>query len=710
MRYLGTMVEQLLTHHRTCNLCEAMCGLTITHDGKKVHSIKGDKEDTFSQGYICPKAVALQDIYEDPDRLKMPVKKTPDGHVTITWEEAFQTIEDRVKEVIAQHGPDSFGVYQGNPNVHNHGTMLFGPQFVRTLRTKHRYSATSVDQLPHHFAAQFMFGHMSMMPIPDIDRTDFFLILGGNPVISNGSIMTAPGMPRRLKDLRKRGGRLVVIDPRRTETAALADEHHFITPGTDAFLLMSMLHVIVSEDLVRPGSLEGHLKGLDQLRDIVAGYSPAEVAELTGINGETITELARSFASTEHAVIYGRIGVSVQVFGGLCQWLINVLNIVTGHLDSPGGAMFPVPAIDAIASSGPRGTMSRYNRWQSRSGLPEFGSELPASCLAEEIATPGDDQIKVLFTSAGNPVLSTPNGKALDEALTGLEFMFSIDIYINETTRHADIILPPATGLETPHYDISFHQLAVRNTTKYSEALFPKADGAMYDWEIFSVLRDRFLPKGETYDGPKTPAEMLDMGLKYGPYGKSHDLTLQKVKDHPHGIDLGPLQPCLLQRLFTPDNKIDLTPQVILADLPRLKTALQDTSHKDLLLIGRRNLRCNNSWMHNSHRLVKGPKRCTLMMHPQDARGHNIEDGHSVTVTSRIGSISAPVEISDEIMPGVVSLPHGWGHTKKGSRMTTAEAHAGVSCNDITDHKMVDLLTGNAAVNGVPVRVARAEA
>ena len=699
------MSVTLQTHFRTCNLCEAMCGIAIQHDGTKVHSIRGDKDDPFSNGYICPKAVALQDIYEDPDRLKRPLKKTADGHIEISWEEAFDTIETKIKSIIKEHGPDAFGAYQGNPNVHNHGTMLFGPQFVRLLKTKNRFSATSVDQLPHHFAAQFMFGHMFLLPIPDIDHTDLFIVFGGNPIVSNGSIMTAPGMPHRIKALQKRGGKMIVIDPRRTETAEKADQHIFIKPGTDALLLMSMVQVIITNDLVDLGHLSQFTDRLELLPSLVSNYTPKVVAPIIGIDENTIVKLAYDLAKAKKAVVYGRLGVSVQSYGGLCQWLVNVLNIITGNMDTPGGAMFPLPAIDTLQSA-PNGTMNRYNRWQSSvRNLPEFGSELPVAALIEQITTPGKNQIKALFTSAGNPVLSTPNGRELDKALEQVEFIFSVDIYLNETTRHADIILPPTTGLENDHYDLVFHQMAVRNTAKYSSALFAPSSGAKYDWEIFKELIARFLPEGKKAGGPQNPDELLDLGLKYGPYGKSKGMSLDQLKQKPHGIDLGPLQSCLPDRLFTPDKRINVAPEVIISDISRLGLLLKSNQNDDLLLIGRRHLRSNNSWMHNSYRLVKGPKRCTLMMHPEDANGFKLNNSNEVKISSRTGDIVASLEITDEVMPGVVSLPHGWGHHRKGTKWQVAEAHAGVSCNDIMDEQLVDELTGNAVLNGVPVTV-----
>ncbi|MCY7350219.1 MAG: molybdopterin-dependent oxidoreductase, partial [Cytophagaceae bacterium] len=562
------------THYRTCNLCEAMCGLEIKYVGQEILSIAGDKADPFSRGHICPKAVALKDIYHDPNRLKRPIRRTGETWQEISWEEAFDEVVDKLSGIKAKYGPDAIGIYAGNPSVHNSGTALTFPGFAKAIGTRNFFSATSVDQLPHHFASWQLFGHPLLLPIPDIDHTDFWLILGGNPIASNGSIMTAPDVANRLKAIQQRGGKVVVVDPRRTETALRADEHLFIRPGTDVYFLLALLHVIFVENLVRPGRLADFTDGIDEIRAIVAAFSPEIVAEVTGIPADAIRRLAIDFAQTERAVAYGRVGVSTQAFGGACLWLISVLNSLTGHLDEPGGAMFTTPALDILANAKP---YTRYDRHRSRvSGRPEFMGELPVSCLAEEVLTPGENQIRALITNCGNPVLSTPNGRQLDEALAGLDFMVCFDIYLNETTRHAHLILPPATGLETAHYDTTFHLLAIRNTAKYSEPLYEKADGAKYDWEIFEELRMRLeaVEKSNVEEIPKPqdPEAKLDTGLRFGPYGKT-GLTLQALKDNPQGIDFGPLQSRLPGRLTTPNQRINLAPDLLTKDLPRIKKA-----------------------------------------------------------------------------------------------------------------------------------------
>ncbi|MBA3470507.1 MAG: molybdopterin-dependent oxidoreductase [Herpetosiphonaceae bacterium] len=689
------------THFRTCPLCEAMCGLAITVRGDEIMSIRGDVDDPFSRGHICPKGAALQDIHTDPDRLRHPVRRTASGWERIDWDTAFAEVVAGLKAVQARHGSDAVGVYQGNPSVHNLGTSLFSPAFVKSLKTKNRFSATSVDQLPHQFVAYLMYGHQLLLPIPDLDRTDFLLILGANPAVSNGSLMTAPDVKRRLKAIRQRGGKVVVIDPRRNETAALADEHHFIRPGSDALLVLALLNTILGEGLANPDRLAAFTDGLERIEPLVAEFTPEQVAPQVGIAAATIRQLARDFAQAPSAVCYGRIGVSVQAFGAVTQWLIQVLNIVTGNLDRAGGAMLTTPAIDTLAVGG----KGNFARWTSRvRGLPEFSGELPVVTLAEEIATPGAGQIRAMVTSAGNPVLSTPNGRQLDAALAGLDFMVSIDFYINETTRHATIILPPTSPLEHDHYDLVFHVLAIRNTTRYDPALFEAPADTRHDWEIFQTLAGLMTATADSPPRkPIPPAAMVERGLWAGPY----KLALETLADHPHGIDLGPLEPRLPERLFSADKRITLAPELLVADLARVRAELLHApdSGPALRLIGRRQLRSNNSWMHNSQRLVKGEDRCTLLISPHDAAQRNISAGQQVQVRSRVGNVAAAAEISDTLMPGVVCLPHGWGHGLEGVLLGVAQAHAGVSINDLTDELAIDPVCGNAALNGVPVEV-----
>jgi anaerobic selenocysteine-containing dehydrogenase len=680
-----------------------MCGLEIVLEGSTIVSIRGDALDPFSKGHICPKATALEDIYNDPNRLKFPVRRTSSGWERIGWDEAFDEVVSKLRAVQEKYGKNSVGVYQGNPSVHNSGTVLTAGGFFKALGSSSKFSATSADQLPHHFAAWQMLGHPLLIPIPDIDRTDFMLILGANPLVSNGSLMTAAGVKGRLEGIKKRGGKVVLVDPRRTETAGVADQHHFIRPGTDVFLLLAMLEVIFAENLVKLGRLAEFTDGLEVLREAVREFSPEKVSDRTGLDADTIRGLARAFAGAPSAVAYGRIGLSTQAFGGSSQWLVSALNIVTGNFDRAGGAMLTTPAIDLARA---KTQENIFNRSQSRvRGLPEFDGEYPVAAMAEEMLTPGEGQIKAFITNSGNPVLSTPNGSRLEGALENLDFYVAIDIYINETTRHADIILPPATGLETDHYDLIFHHLAVRNHAKYSQATLPKTEGAKYDWEIFEELRNRLtLEPGGTLKAPRNPADKLELGLKTGTY----KLSLEELKANPHGLDLGALEPRLPERLLTPNKRLLLAPELLLADLSRAKTELEKPQ-SEFVLIGRRELRSNNSWMHNSERLVRGKNRCTLMIHPQDATRKGISDGSSVRVHSRVGSIELPAEITDAIMPGVLSIPHGYGHAREGVLLEVANQNAGVSINDLTDELELDDLTGNAAFCGVSVSIQAAK-
>ncbi|MDU4249366.1 molybdopterin oxidoreductase family protein [Pseudomonas sp.] len=689
-------------HHRACHLCEAICGLTIETEDERILSIKGDAQDSFSRGHICPKAVALQDIQNDPDRLRQPVRRVGNEWQPIGWDEAFELVATRLAEIRERHGNDAVAVYQGNPSVHNYGLMTHSNYFLGQLKTRNRYSATSVDQLPHHLVSQQMFGHGLLIPIPDIDHTDFMLILGGNPLASNGSIMTVPDVEKRLKALRARGGKLVVVDPRRTETAAIADQHLFVRPGEDAALLLGILDTLLSEGLTR----ETHLpvNGLEAVREALAPFKVDAMAARCGVPAADIRELARAFAAADKAVCYGRMGVSTQVFGSLCQWLVQLINLVTGNLDRVGGTLCTTPAVDLVATT----AGGAFNRWQSRvSGLPEYGGELPVAALAEEMLTEGEGQVRALVTVAGNPVLSTPNGRRLEQALDGLEFMLSVDLYVNETTRYADLILPPTAPLEHDHYDTTFNVFAVRNVTRFNEAILPKPENALHDWEIFVGLAKAYATRMGTELKPTmAPELMIEMGLRVGPYGDASELKLDlaRLREHPHGLDLGPLQPNLAPRLKTASRSIEAAPELFLGDLRRFADT-QSPAIDQLLLIGRRHVRSNNSWMHNYHRLVKGKPRHQLLMHPQDLASRGLVDGQKVRVRSRVGSIEIEVASSDEVMAGVVSLPHGWGHGRPGVQLSIAREQGGASANDLTDERHLDALSGNTALNGVPVEV-----
>jgi anaerobic selenocysteine-containing dehydrogenase len=735
-------------HYRTCPFCEATCGLEIETEGREVVSVRGDDQDVLSQGFICPKAFGLKQLHEDPDRLTTPLVRRDGELVEATWDEAFEEIDRRMSPLLAEHGRNSVAVYIGNPNAHNLSSLAYGPVWLRALGTQNIYSASTVDQMPKQVSAGLMFGTMLSVPVPDVDRTDHLLILGANPLVSNGSLLTAPDMRGRLRRIRERGGKVVVVDPRRTRTAEEADEHHFIRPGTDALLLAAMACTLVEEDLVQPGRLIDQLEGLEQVTAVVRDFTPELVAGACGIGAEEIRRMARELAAAPRAAVYARIGTCTQEFGTLASWLVDVLNVLTGNLDREGGAMFPLAAAGQRNASGTPGSGKgvRFGRWQSRvRGLPETFGELPVACLAEEIETPGDGQVRALITVAGNPVVSTPNAERLEGAIEGLDFMLAVDIYVNETTRHADVVLPAPEPLEKSHYDLALYQLAVRNVANYSPPVFestgpeewqlflrlagvfagqgPNADGAALDDLVISTLVQREVGDPGSRVAGREPAELLealeprrgpervlDFMLRVGPYGdgfgaEPKGLTLDVLERSPHGVDLGPHRERLPEVLRTPSGRIELAPEAIVADVDRLHGALARELNGGLVLIGRRQLRSNNSWMHNLPALVKGKDRCTLHVHPDDARRLGLADGGRAVVSSATGHIEAPVELTDGIMPGVVSIPHGWGHDAPGVKMSVASSHAGVNSNVLADESQIDPLSGNAVLNGIPVEV-----
>ncbi len=717
------------THYRTCNLCEAMCGLEIEVVGDQVTSIRGDEQDVFSRGHICPKATALKDLYDDPDRLKTPVRRVGNRWEPISWDEAFDEAVDRLHEVQEKHGRSAVGLYFGNPNAHNFGTLVYGPAFFRGLGTKNRFSASSCDQWPLMLASYFMFGHQLRFPVPDVDRTDYMMLIGANPIASNGSIMSAPGIKKRLEGIQRRGGKVVVVDPRRTETARIADEHVFVKPGTDALFLLGLLHEITAAG-VDLGRLAAHTKNVDRMIEIAKGYPPAQTENVTGVPAETVKRLAREFRKAPKAVAYGRVGACTQEFGGQCMWLINALNALTGNLDEPGGSMFATPAIDTMKKIGGFGLgRGSYGRWKSRvRGLPEFGGELPSSVMAEEILTEGPGQIRAMVTLAGNPILSTPNGGQLDKAFESLDFTLAIDFFINETTRHANIILPPVSPIQRSHYDLALYLVAVRNSANYSPPLFEPEEGELDDWQILSELSCRLAAKrhgklSKEYLAVRAmqkagPERVLDLGLRLGPYGQrlkpfGPGISLAKLKKKPHGVDFGPLQPSFPEGIPEEHGPIDIAPDLFVEDLDRLHARFASDAPDEgeqLVLIGRRHLRSNNSWMHNTSRLMKGKSRCTLMISPTDAERLGVKSGGMVVVRSRVGEVTAPAEVTDDMMVGVVSLPHGFGHGRDGVQLSVATSYPGVSLNDLTDDQAIDVLSGNAAFSGVPVTVEAVEA
>ena len=703
----------------TCPLCEATCGLAVTIDGDKVTSVRGDDADVFSHGFVCPKGVSIGALHHDPDRLRRPLVRRDGELVEATWDEAFAEIERRLGPIIAEHGRDAVAIYAGNPSVHNTSTSLYGPAFYKALGTKNFYTAGTVDQVPKHFSAGHMFGGGFTIPVPDLDRTDHLLMLGANPLVSNGSLMTAPDVRGRLRALRDRGGKLVVVDPKRSRTAEIADEHHAIRPGTDALLLFALVNELFAANLVNTRDLP--VNGVDEVRALAGPFTPDAVATHTGIAADDIRRMAHELAAAERAAVYGRIGTTTQAFGTLASWLIDVLNVLTGNLDREGGAMFPLAAAGQSNARPSKRRGFKTGRWHSRvRGLPEVVGELPVATLADEITTPGTGQVRALITVCGNPCLSTPNADRLTEALGHLDFMVSLDVYLNETSRHADVVLPGPTPLERPHYDLALYQLAVRNVANWTPAVLPT--DVPQEWETLLRLTaivtgmgagadltglDDFVAgeMAKRYDVPvgdrRGPERLIDIMLRGGPY----DLTLADLEAAPHGVDLGPLKPRIPDVLGTPSGRIELAPEAITADVPRLADVLATPVNGELLLIGRRQLSSNNSWMHNLEPLVRGKNRCTAQLHPSDANRLGIADGGTAVVRSRAGEIKIPVEVTDAIRPGVVSIPHGWGHDVDGTRTSVAKAHAGVNTNVLADDRLLDALSGTAALNGIPVEI-----
>jgi anaerobic selenocysteine-containing dehydrogenase len=734
-------------HHRTCPLCEAVCGLAISVSDGAVTRITGDGEDVFSRGFLCPKGATLHHLHADRDRLRAPLIRRGDDpeHARwdeVSWEEAFAEVERRLMPVIERQGRAATAIYLGNPNSHTLAGQLYPRPLIKGLATPNIFSASTVDQMPKHVSSGLMFGDPGAIPVPDLDRTDFLLLLGANPWESNGSLCTAPDFPGRMAALRARGGRFVVVDPRRTRSAAHADEHVPIRPGSDAHLLLAMLHVVLEEGLARPGRLEPLLSGMSQLRALAQPFTPEAVERVSAVPAETIRRLARELARTERAVIYGRIGTHTVEFGTLAAWAVDVLNAVTGHLDQPGGAMWPLPA-HAQRGKG-RGAGFKLGRRRSRvRGYPEVRGEFPVAALAEEIETPGQGQVRALITVAGNPVLSTPNSARLDRALRSLDCMVSVDPYRNETTRHAHVILPPPSALERSHYDIAFYGLAVRNVAKWSAPVFERSgpseadilaklaliaagQGAAADPGLVhaalqreAVTRaaatipalagrsaDDLLALLEANDPTDRLVEIMIRCGAYGDhFGTREGLTFAQLRAAEHGIDLGALEPRLPELLRTASGMIELAPAPIVDDLARLTKSIERTPDDGLLLVGRRDLRSNNSWMHNVVPLVKGPARCTLQMHPDDAAARGLQDGATARVSARAGALLAPVQVTDSVMRGVVCLPHGWGHGAAGAQQDVAAERPGVNSNLLSDSERIDPLSGNAVLNGIPVTV-----
>jgi anaerobic selenocysteine-containing dehydrogenase len=695
-----------------------MCGLEIKTEGDAVSSIRGDKQDVYSKGHICPKAVALEDIHTDPNRLRQPMRRTASGWEPISWEAALDEVATQIIRLQKKYGRDAVGIYTGNPTVHNTGTILYLYDFMNAIGTRNRFASHSLDQLPQMFVNGELWGHQAMFPVPDLERTQYLLILGANPLVSNGSIMSTPDIAGKFKSLQARGGKIVVIDPRRTPTAQVADTYLPIRPGTDVLFLLALVHILFAEKLVK--NVAPYIDGVAALEKLVAPYQPEKAAAICGISAADMYLIAREFAAAPSAIAYGRLGVATQEFGGLCNWLLYAINILTGNFDRPGGLMFTLPAIDFLTLLKKE---AKALRWFSRiRRLPEVAGDLPTATMADEILTPGEGQIKGMVTVAGNPVLSAPNGPKVDQALSQLEFMVSIDLYLNETTRHAHLILPPAAGLEVLHYDFVLAIIAIRNVANFSPAVFEKPATARYDWEILFGLQQRlerqknglFVVLKHAVMAQLTPERRLDLAMRIGPHGvwggrlfSKTGLSLRRLKAQPHGIDLGALTSVLPKRIFTPNKRINLVPENITAQLPKVEALyIPDTGEVGKFrLFGRRQLHTNNSWMHGYARLMKRGDTCTALIHPQDAQLHGVANGEVIRVCSEVGQVDIKAEVSAEVMPGTLCIPHGWGHVFADTQLGLAQIHPGVNVNALTDDRLVDGMTGNAVFNGVWVSI-----
>ncbi|MEU4442814.1 molybdopterin-dependent oxidoreductase [Actinosynnema sp. NPDC050801] len=695
------------TAYTTCPLCEATCGVELTIEGDRVTAVRGDRQDPFSGGFLCPKGASLGALDADPDRLRVPVVRRGGEFEAVSWDEAFALVDGRLSGIIAEHGRDAVGMYLGNPTVHSLAGGLYAGGLRKALGSRNVFTAATVDQMPKHVSCGLLFGGMYSIPVPDVDRTDFLLLLGADPFSSNGSLWTVPDAPGRLKALRARGGAFVVVDPRRSRTAAAADGHLPIVPGTDVFLLLAMVNELFAASLVDLGDLAPHVVGVEEVRRLVEPFTPEVVASRCGIGAEEIRALTHRLAAAPRAAVYGRIGTTTVEFGTVASWAVDVLNVLTGNLDRAGGAMFPLPAHGRRGTGSGKGFVT--GRWRSRvRGLPEVAGELPVVTLADEIEA---GQVRALVTVAGNPALSVPNSGRLDAALSTVDFMVSVDPYLNETTRHADVILPPPPPSRRAHYDLAFLSLSVRNVAKYSRPAAPLGPGELDEGDILLRLTGIFAGLGPDADldalvGLSGDSEytreerLLDARLRSGPYG----LSLADLLDRPHGVDLGPLTSRVPEILRTPSGRVELCPEPIAADVPRVLEALH-APVGGLVLVGRRHLRSNNSWLHNVPALVKGKPLCTLLVNPADAERLGLVDGGLARVTSRVGEVEVTVEVSADLAAGVVSLPHGWGHDRPGTRLTTARAHPGVNVNLLTDDLALDPLSGTAVLNGVPVHV-----
>jgi anaerobic selenocysteine-containing dehydrogenase len=710
--------EQRITF---CRICEAACGLVATVEDGRVTALRPDPAHPLSWGFACPKGIAMTEVQNDPDRVLSPLRRVDGRLEPCSWDDAIADIGGRLRSLRDREGLSAAGWYMGNPSAFSSSHPLWVKGFLDAIGSRHYYTASSQDVSNRFAASALLYGSPVVVPIPDLERTSLLLMVGANPLVSHGSLLTAPRIRERLNAIVERGGRVVVADPRRSETAR-AFEHLPVRPDSDAWLLLSLLHVLFAEDRVDRDALRRQARDADWLEDLAARFPPPAAAERSGVAPGRIRELARALSEAEGAAVYGRTGSCLGRFGTLVAYLLDALNVATGNLDRPGGAVFGHAAIslDDVAH---RAGLATYDSHRSRVGdLPEVLGSLPASLMAREITEPGEGQLRALFVSAGNPVLSVPDGRALEAALAELELLVSIDFYVNETAaRHADYVLPATTFLERGDMPLALMGFAVRPYVQWSDPVVEPAGEAREEWEIIDALSRELgvvplTPAAlRRLPGPLarrvTPERLLDLLLRTGPDGdwfglRRGGLSLGRLRREPSGVALRDEVPTgvLRDKVRHPGGRVRLRHAAIGEEVERLAADGPGDGEFPLRLIGLRELRSHNSWMHNSPKLMAGDRSHSARVHPADAERVGVGEGEPLRIVSASGSVEVAARLTDEVMEGVVALPHGWGHAGGWRR---ANAAGGVNSNELASAAPEDLepLAGMAHLNGIPVRL-----
>ena len=706
--------ESSTSSRAVCTLCDAHCGLRVKVQGGRVTEVRGDQDDPFTRGHICPKAAALGDLMDDPDRVRTPLKRVAGGFVPVSWEEALADIGSRLAEIRGRAGVDAVATYLGNPTAHDYGAAIASTVLRGTFGGRNHFSAASLDNLPRLVASATLYGAAAAVPVPDLDHTQHLLIIGANPMVSNGSGMVSPDIGRRLRAIQERGGRIVVVDPRRTETAALADAHHFVRPGTDALLLLAMVDRLFANGTAARSPFCRDT-GFEALGQAASAFSAERVCGHVGLAAETIRALADELGAAHRGICYGRMGTCVQEHGTTTTLLVDLVNALTGNLDREGGVRFATPAVDMVRLSALSGAALQPGRSRV-AGRPSFLGELPVAALLEELETPGVGQIEAVIVNAGNPVLSNPDGTRLGAALAGLPLLVCVDLFVNETSSLAHYILPTPVALERPHYPFLFAAQGVRNFASFDDAVISPPPGTREGWDVllqiaYETLRreglgQRVAALGVAAIRRLRPERILEALLRVGPQ-RHLGLSLASLRSAGTTVDLGPLEARLGDVLRFTKHELNLFPGILAEQLEGLARQLGEAP-PGLTLISRRTLRSNNSWMHNAPRLMRGASRCTLEMHPEDAERCGVSEGALATLSSAVGRIDVPVHVTPDIMPGVVCLPHGFGHGRAGTQLRVAASSPGASVNDVIDATRVDRVSGTSALSGQPVTVTKA--